>query len=216
LDLSKPLSWGKFIKLKDKSIWVFFRYEKIPTFCCNCGVIRHGNKGCIAVGIKQRQGRDNGPEFGPWLRVMSPKRRYGGNSSWDQGARREANNEECNHQSESEQGDASSGFNGMGGGRNSTKPVTPLRVDEGISGFQKGSGNPIRAIDDRMNHSQIGKKKVMARNLGEDFLARNKPSQKVTNEDSSQYRDLGDPISESCNEERNNEGPPNIYVGQWD
>jgi hypothetical protein len=42
LDLSKPLFRGRFLKLKEKMIWVKFQYKKIPKFCFNCGVIRHG------------------------------------------------------------------------------------------------------------------------------------------------------------------------------
>ena len=43
LDLSKPLSRGRRLKLRDRSIWITFQYEKIPRFYFNCGFIRHGN-----------------------------------------------------------------------------------------------------------------------------------------------------------------------------
>jgi hypothetical protein len=35
LDLSKPLSRGRVLKLKGKYIWVPFQYEKIPNFSFN-------------------------------------------------------------------------------------------------------------------------------------------------------------------------------------
>lgn len=39
LDLSKPLSRGRRLKLKGKSIWIAFQYERIPRFCFKCRII---------------------------------------------------------------------------------------------------------------------------------------------------------------------------------
>jgi hypothetical protein len=45
LDLSKPLPRGQTIKVRDKSLWVSFKYEKLPKFCFKCGVVQHGGRG---------------------------------------------------------------------------------------------------------------------------------------------------------------------------
>lgn len=47
LDLSKPLSRGRILKLEEKTIWVAFQYERLPRYCFNCGTIIHGIAGCL-------------------------------------------------------------------------------------------------------------------------------------------------------------------------
>jgi hypothetical protein len=71
LDLSKPLSRGRRLKLGERSLWIAFKYEKIPKFCFRCGTIKHGNRECIKVVGRGAHGADNKFEFGPWLRVGS-------------------------------------------------------------------------------------------------------------------------------------------------
>jgi hypothetical protein len=46
IDLSKPLARVREINVKNNSLWVAFKYEEIPKFCFNCGVIRYGKRGC--------------------------------------------------------------------------------------------------------------------------------------------------------------------------
>jgi hypothetical protein len=46
IDLSKPLSRGRMLKLQGESTWVVFQYERLPRYCFQCGVIRHGRGGC--------------------------------------------------------------------------------------------------------------------------------------------------------------------------
>lgn len=42
LDITKPLVRGRLLKVQGRSVWIAFQYEKIPKFCFQCGVIRHG------------------------------------------------------------------------------------------------------------------------------------------------------------------------------
>ena len=77
LDLSKPLSRGKRLKLRDRSTSIPFKYEKIPRFCFNCGVIYHGSQGCMSPGGRRALGDGKDAQFGTWLRVTSPGYRYG-------------------------------------------------------------------------------------------------------------------------------------------
>jgi hypothetical protein len=72
LDLTKPLSRGRMLRLRGNKTWVAFLYEKILGFCFKCGTIRHGRNVCVKGGGRQLQGVD--AEFEPWLRVFSPKK----------------------------------------------------------------------------------------------------------------------------------------------
>lgn len=47
LNLMKPLMKGRMIKVKKRTHCISFQYEKIPRFCFNCGVICHGELGCL-------------------------------------------------------------------------------------------------------------------------------------------------------------------------
>ena len=74
LDLTKPLLQGMRLKIQGKSIWVRFQYEQLPRFCFECGVIKHGKRGCLkrtTSRVKKRK-----PEYGPWLRVPTPTCRF--------------------------------------------------------------------------------------------------------------------------------------------
>ena len=76
LDMSKPLAQGRMLKIKDKSVWIAFQYEKIPNFYFRCGIIQHGVIGCLQSGRRRslREGAEN--QYGSWLRVTSPGRRH--------------------------------------------------------------------------------------------------------------------------------------------
>ena len=64
LDLSKPISKGRTIQVKDKPIWIGFKYEKLPKFCFKCGVVRHGSRGCGVSGGRKTNGGGNEDEYG--------------------------------------------------------------------------------------------------------------------------------------------------------
>lgn len=41
LDLTKPLDRGRALTLNGKTIWVRFKFEKLPPFCYSCGRMIH-------------------------------------------------------------------------------------------------------------------------------------------------------------------------------
>jgi hypothetical protein len=78
LDLTKPLSRGRQLRLRDRSLWILFKYEKIPRFCFSCGIIRHGPGGCMNQRGRRALGDAEETQFGKWLSVTPPGYRYGG------------------------------------------------------------------------------------------------------------------------------------------
>ncbi|GLT71835.1 hypothetical protein SLA2020_438270 [Shorea laevis] len=68
LDLGNPLERGRALLLGDKSIWVMFKYEKLPNFCFNCGRIQHGARGCLRAGPQLSVSLTE-CQWGSWLRA---------------------------------------------------------------------------------------------------------------------------------------------------
>jgi hypothetical protein len=74
INTTKPIKPGMFIgNTKDGIQWVDFRYENLPMFCLNCGVIGHNEDNCPDLGIHIEEGGIN--PRGPWLRSNSYGRR---------------------------------------------------------------------------------------------------------------------------------------------
>ena len=67
IDITEPLPRGKKIKLGGRSIWVYFKYERLPLFCYGCGRLWHGGGEC-PVNNKSLGGvHSRMDQFGPWL-----------------------------------------------------------------------------------------------------------------------------------------------------
>jgi hypothetical protein len=69
IDITKPLERGRALKVNERSIWVSFKYEKLPHFCYICGRIVHGSNKCRSeTGF--RLNRDTPTRsWGAWLRA---------------------------------------------------------------------------------------------------------------------------------------------------
>ncbi|XP_059436773.1 uncharacterized protein LOC132169837 [Corylus avellana] len=48
IDLHKPLVRGRMLKINGSSMLVDFQYERLPKFCCRCGVLKNGPTSCSA------------------------------------------------------------------------------------------------------------------------------------------------------------------------
>ena len=72
IDLTKPLSRGRWLNVMGKQVWIWFQYEWIPRFCFNCGVVLHRKSRCLKKANSHFQGER--AEYGPWLRVSPPRR----------------------------------------------------------------------------------------------------------------------------------------------
>ncbi|GLT71359.1 hypothetical protein SLA2020_433860 [Shorea laevis] len=68
LDTTRPLERGRALHVADKTIWVSFKYEKLPNFCFRCGRITHEPNGCSEKGSGGSDVR-----WGSWLRAESSK-----------------------------------------------------------------------------------------------------------------------------------------------
>jgi hypothetical protein len=71
VNLTKPIPRGRVLKLKNQSLWVPFKYERLPKLCLRCGVISHGEGGCSKESWKGKQEEGSEDEYGSWLRVSS-------------------------------------------------------------------------------------------------------------------------------------------------
>lgn len=69
VDITKPLERGRALQLGGKSIWVNFKYEKLPNFCFYCGCILHGNKGCGGIRSTRRPSTAGEKPWGTRLRA---------------------------------------------------------------------------------------------------------------------------------------------------
>lgn len=70
VDLSKPLMRGTKLHFGKDTVWVDFRYEKLPTFGFYCGVVGHQEKSCEKKTVDaQNDGLREG-QFGDWLRAL--------------------------------------------------------------------------------------------------------------------------------------------------
>lgn len=91
INLTKPLKRGTIIRYNGKDLMVFFKYERLPTFCFMCGRIGHQLSGCDDT--EGHDGEDfeeiekKDLLFGPWLRAspllrnsFEPKRESGSSS----------------------------------------------------------------------------------------------------------------------------------------
>jgi hypothetical protein len=75
VNVTKPLARGRTLKIKDRSYWIAFKYERIPQFCFRCRIISHGCKGCLEGGNRRMRREEKELQFGTWLRAGPPGRR---------------------------------------------------------------------------------------------------------------------------------------------
>jgi hypothetical protein len=75
INIQKPLVRGKMIKVRNKAVLIPFKYEKIPKFCYQCGVINHGDQGCLKKDVRRHRGRSPRCNMG---RGFVPHRPSGG------------------------------------------------------------------------------------------------------------------------------------------
>ncbi|XP_042939572.1 uncharacterized protein LOC122274614 [Carya illinoinensis] len=79
VDITKPLLRGLFLTVESKKMWVPFKYERLPSLCFKCGVIKHSQASCTSTG----QNGGGQLQYGTWLRATAVKeselqfKRYG-------------------------------------------------------------------------------------------------------------------------------------------
>lgn len=73
VDIRKPLKRWTIIKYQNRRLKVFFKYERLPTFCFACGRIGNQLKNCEDLGDSGVKGfneiKENNLFFRPWLRT---------------------------------------------------------------------------------------------------------------------------------------------------
>lgn len=153
LDLTKPLSRGRMLRLKEKTTWVAFQYKKIPKFCFKCGVILYGSCGCGKGSGRQLHGGEKEDQFGPWLRVASLKRCYGHGGGWHRESNKEYEGEESSNGPGRKHGGDNGGSGDQQGGRTRVTPTSSAHGGKGsfgnnetLHGTNKESGDSEHLI----------------------------------------------------------------------
>lgn len=62
IHLTKPLRRDAMITLEGKKLWVEFRYEQLPNFCCTCGRLVNAEINC-----EDEDAKKYGSEYGDWM-----------------------------------------------------------------------------------------------------------------------------------------------------
>ncbi|XP_040987664.1 uncharacterized protein LOC121235381 [Juglans microcarpa x Juglans regia] len=68
VNISEALLRGVFLSFAGKKTWVPLKYERLPTFCFKCGVIKHAKSGCSVSSLG-----DSKLQYGAWLRAPATK-----------------------------------------------------------------------------------------------------------------------------------------------
>lgn len=92
IDISKPLLRRLTLKLAGKQICICLKYEALPAYCFNCGVIGHFQKQCDKVGLRAYGKLEDIP-YGPHIQASPLKReRFNKNSRSSLGSLASRNN----------------------------------------------------------------------------------------------------------------------------
>lgn len=73
INITKPLHYDTLLNQEGTPIWIPFKYERLPNFCFNCGVILHTSIGCNndRVGNEFHDIEPN--QYKTWLRASTAK-----------------------------------------------------------------------------------------------------------------------------------------------
>ncbi|GMP21824.1 hypothetical protein CsSME_00000095 [Camellia sinensis var. sinensis] len=78
INVAKPLCRGMKLAVHNReSVWVDFKYERLPNFCYCCGVLGHSENECNTLLSQLETGTGKAVQYGPWLRadVQKPRPR---------------------------------------------------------------------------------------------------------------------------------------------
>ena len=53
--------------------WVFFKYERLPTFCYRCGILCHQDCECHQINEGCLHTDEDEFQFSPWMHAIAPK-----------------------------------------------------------------------------------------------------------------------------------------------
>jgi hypothetical protein len=220
LDLTKPLSKGRFLHIHDKEVWIDFKYERIPRFCFKCGTVRHGGRECIAP--ERRKALRNGGEaqFGPWLRVTSGGyRTSGAGRGRNLGAWR--NTAHPSHVSvtsnrlENHGGSAGSSATETGGvGKGTTDSrQRPKKGKISETGKQQQFFKDSEFFRDPLNQER---EDTFLEDFNAELEEQSPKINEAVGETQSGVNNIGGAAQVSINEHISNGKGKSIYVGQWD
>jgi hypothetical protein len=221
LDLTKPISRGRFLQIRDKAHWVSFKYEKIPRFCFKCGTVRHGRRGCVAPGGKPMKGNEDGAQYGPWLRAsLGGIRRNMGRERRREGVWR--SNAPVANQS------LSIGDSGAQGERGVAEMVANGGVSSGTAGapVQSREGNFVQTGKVHQYFNASGISGEISSQVKETISPRDSNVEKRKGQlfdthkndgaSNASFNDSGDMVLNKTISQQGPKKGKSVYVGQWD
>ncbi|KAF5459069.1 hypothetical protein F2P56_023057 [Juglans regia] len=69
IDITKPLTRGRFLTLGKSKFWISFKFERLSNFCYQCGKIKHALGGCDMRNRGNAGVEGFSQQYGPWLRA---------------------------------------------------------------------------------------------------------------------------------------------------
>ena len=72
IDIHKPLRRGMYVQVAGKTLWIRFKYVKLPDFCYGCGRLGHV---LAAYDLVEAEEGHSNLQYGAWLRASPLKSR---------------------------------------------------------------------------------------------------------------------------------------------
>lgn len=220
IDLTKPLSRGRVIKLNGKDLWVAFNTKKIPRFSFSCGVVMHDSRRFNDNAGRRNQQGEETLEYGSWLRVASPKRHYGHGGGWSNGQKQTFRQEgENSGETESNRSRRAYGRDDGGERRSEGGPVQGMAATRAQAVdrlFTSDAAIPNKERDDeeRRDHGDCAINASETDGEREVITSRNQGVHKVR-DISFMEKEQGDLERDNDIQNSNRKGA-SVYVGQWD
>jgi hypothetical protein len=202
IDISKPLERGRALVLNGNTLWVNFKYEKLPLFCFACGHLVHGDKGCPERRSSNLRSGDDINQWGVWNQAEDPWRRGvgGSHTHWTEGGRNPSGGAEGTTTG----GGVNCGYSEDRGGQNVGQFTGGTNERQGA-----GAGH-AKTVD---YGAFVGDKEVLVEDVGESAGPGSQEACATTLRRKGKYRWVADEALAIVRQEKGITGPNQVPIG---